>query len=166
MPFTPTVNALEPLPFNSPVRELNTGALVKVCVPAHTLLVVVPKARDITGVLPPEERTGYKPETEVTVPLLEPKQTLLIEKHPCVRLIPLLPVDVAAKLNPKLKNGVVVAESFDVPDVLVATTKPPYGDTICWFCAGTICACTVTGKRTDRSTAILATIFLIVHISN
>src|SRR5665213_3726057 len=42
--------------------------LVKVCVPAQVLLVVVPKASEIVGVAPPEDWIGYVPVTEVTVP--------------------------------------------------------------------------------------------------
>ena len=47
------------------------GAFVNTCVFAHVLEVVVPKASDIAGVVPPDEATGYVPVTEVTPDAVE-----------------------------------------------------------------------------------------------
>ncbi len=70
-------------------------ALPKVCSPAQVLEVVVPKAREITGVVPPVDWTGYVPVTEVTVPLFCVRQTPLIEKHPAESDRPFAKVEVA-----------------------------------------------------------------------
>lgn len=51
---------------NAPVNEPIVIGFVNVCVPAHVFEVVVPKAVEIAGVVPPDEIIGYVPVTEVT----------------------------------------------------------------------------------------------------
>lgn len=83
---------VEPLPTKTPVRAviarlvvvaeplfvkvLKLAVFVNACVPAHVLDVVVPKAIDIAGVLPPDEMIGYVPVTEVTADVRNPASLL------------------------------------------------------------------------------------------
>lgn len=60
----------------------NTGLTVKVCVLEKVFAVVVPKAVEITGEVPPLESIGYVPVTPVTLPPEEPQSVPVPEIRP------------------------------------------------------------------------------------
>lgn len=114
-------------PAMSPEKLERTGALVNVCVPAHVLEVVVPKARESVPdvvIVPPS--MGYVVAIDVTVPEPPPPPTHVppIEKQPAARLMPLPNVEVAVAEMLIVFAPVLPRES-NVPGVVVPMPMLP-----------------------------------------